>query len=172
MGRAREGKDSTGHYVRIYPVLVWFPVAFLGATPFLDLVFWQTADPAWGRASLWLVGAGATTGILAATAGFLDYAAMGSQRRSSLGIGYVWANTAALILALLNLWLRYWDPASSVLPAGLALSSAAVGLLILTAWFSDQLARRKRWLHGSTRRRKRVRHPRRAHNHLSTSRSR
>ena len=172
MGRARAGGDSVGHYVRIYPVMVWFPVAFLAGTPFLDLLYWRTADPAWGRASLWLVGAGATTGILAATAGFLDYGAMGRHRRSTLGIGYVWANTAALIVVLLNLWLRYWDPAASVLPAGLALSGLAVALLVLTAWFSDQLARRKRWLHGSTRRRKRARSPRRNHNHLSTSRSR
>jgi uncharacterized membrane protein len=172
MGCAREGGDSSDHYVRIYPVMVWFPVAFLAATPFLDLIYWQTADPAWGRASLWLVGAGATTGILAATAGFLDYAAMGRHRRSSLGIGYAWANTAALILVLLNLWLRYWDPAASVLPAGLALSGAAVALLVLTAWFSDQLARRKRWLHGSKRGRKRARYPRGNHNHLSTYRSR
>ena len=39
MGRAREGGDSVGHYVRIYPVMVWFPVAFLSATPFLDLLY-------------------------------------------------------------------------------------------------------------------------------------
>src|SRR4029079_11997278 len=93
MGRAREGRDSAGHYVRIYPVMVWFPVVFLAATPFLDFIYWQTADPAWGRASLWLVGAGATTGILAATAGFLDYGARGSPTRHRLGRRDAWGNT-------------------------------------------------------------------------------
>src|SRR4051812_1288107 len=96
---------------------------------------------------------------------------MGRLRRSSLGVGYVLANAAAWFLVLLILWLRYGAPAASVLPGGLGLSALAAALLVLPAWFSDHPARRKRWLHGSNRRRKRARKRQGNHNRVSTSRS-
>ncbi len=39
----------------IHPVFVPFPLAFLVGALLTDLAYWWTADPFWGRASLWLV---------------------------------------------------------------------------------------------------------------------
>src|SRR3546814_6826582 len=50
----------------IHPMLIPFPLAFLVGVLLTDLAYWATSDPFWARASLWLVGAGVVSGLVAA----------------------------------------------------------------------------------------------------------
>ena len=57
----------------IHPMLVPFPLAFLVGALATDLAASATRDPFWSRASAWLLGAGAVTGVLAGAVGSIDY---------------------------------------------------------------------------------------------------
>src|SRR5262249_19769122 len=65
---------STAHIAGhpIHPMLIPFPIAFFVATFVCDLAFWQTGNPAWATAAIWLLGAGLVMAGLAALAGLTD----------------------------------------------------------------------------------------------------
>ncbi len=52
-----------------HPMLIPFPIAFFVSAFVCDLVYWQTAAPAWTTAALWMLGAGIVMAALAALAG-------------------------------------------------------------------------------------------------------
>jgi|GEM_PF-2725943 len=56
----------------IHPMLIPFPIAFFVATFAADLAFWQTSNPAWAIATVWLLSAGLVMAALAAVAGLTD----------------------------------------------------------------------------------------------------
>jgi uncharacterized membrane protein len=57
----------------IHPMLIPFPFTLLFAALASDIGYWLTADAFWARASLWLVGAGIVTALLAAVFGAIDF---------------------------------------------------------------------------------------------------
>jgi uncharacterized membrane protein len=128
----------------IHPMLVPFPIAFLIGAPLADLTFWNTRDPFWAAAGAWLVGAGVAGGALAALAGLTDF--LGSRRVRALRVAWIHflGNATAILLAILNLYLRTSAPsaAEAVLPWGLALSAAVVAILAVTGWLGWELVYR------------------------------
>ncbi len=124
----------------LHPIFVVFPAAFLiGAVP-TDLAYLYTTDDFWARASYWLIAAGLATGVLAGLIGMIDYYGIpGVQDMRSAQL-HAYGNVIALILALVNLGLR-WNVATAYLvPWGLATSVLVVAILSVTAWLGGELS--------------------------------
>jgi uncharacterized membrane protein len=126
----------------IHPMLIPFPVAFLVGALATDLAFNATDDLFWARASLWLVGAGLVTGVLAAIFGAIDFWTIERARAHTAGWIHFIGNAVALLLALISLWIRWDDPAAAVMPWGLVLSVIIAILLAVTGWYGGELSYR------------------------------
>ena len=119
----------------LHPMLIPFPVAFLVAAFVTDLAFIGTGDGFWARASMWLIGAGIVMALLAALAGFTDF--FGEPRIRALND--VWyhmiGNLTVVVIAIINLLLRYGMGAEAAIkPWGVILSVVVVGILLFTGW--------------------------------------
>jgi uncharacterized membrane protein len=138
----RRGVTATvninGHPV--HPILVPFPIAFLVGAALSDVGFWITEDEFWARASLWLVGAGVVSGLLAGLVGAIDFFTIERARSGNTGRFHAAGNITAVILSLVSYLIRRGDPADSVLWGGLAISLVTVAILIVTGWLGGELA--------------------------------
>ena len=124
----------------IHPMLVPFPIAFLIGALLSDLAYAGTRDAFWATASAWLVGAGVVGGVLAALAGVTDF--LGNERIRALSDAWhhFLGNGLAMVLSLVSLFLRVSrGPAEALLPWGLVLSLATVGILAYTGWLGGEL---------------------------------
>ena len=63
----------------LHPLVVHFPLAFLLASTFFDLLAWRRADPLYPRAAVWLVGLGLLGALLSIAFGWLDFLALERQ---------------------------------------------------------------------------------------------
>ena len=118
----------------IHPMIIPFPIVFFVTTFVADLVYLATDDAGWARASVWLLGAGLVTALLAALAGFADF--FGDRRVQKIGDAWqhMIGNLAAVALQAVNFFLRYDDPALSIAPTGVVLSAVVVVLLLFNGW--------------------------------------
>jgi uncharacterized membrane protein len=128
----------------IHPMLVPFPIAFFVAAFICDLVVWRTGDPGWSTTAHWLIGAGLVTAALAALAGLTDF--LGERRIRALNDAWLHAggNVIVVLLEAWNWYARYRGGPAVVVPTGLLLSLAAVGLLLFTGWKGGELVFRHR----------------------------
>ncbi|HBL10624.1 MAG TPA: hypothetical protein DD379_04285 [Cyanobacteria bacterium UBA11162] len=126
----------------IHPVIVTLPIAFLVAAPLTDIGYWLTQDFFWARGSLWLIGAGLVTGILAGLTGFIDFMKIGRVRKHTAGWAHMYVNVTALVLTAINLGLRLVNPAVNVLFTGLILSVLVAILLGISGWYGGELVYR------------------------------
>lgn len=124
----------------IHPILVIFPVAFLAGAAGTDLGYWLTEDPFWARASAWLIGTGALTGILAALVGIIDFLKHKRVRSRRAGWAHMAINVVALVLTLINFKLRSGDAEASIVPAGLIISLVVATLLSIGGWYGGELS--------------------------------
>lgn len=128
----------------IHPMLIPFPIAFLGIALVTDIVYWSVGDPFWARASLWLIGAGIVSAVLAAVAGLVDFLGVKPVRQFRAAWIHVIGNGTVVALAVVNLLLRLDSPAEAVVPSGFVLSLITTGLLVVTGWYGGELAYRHR----------------------------
>jgi FtsP/CotA-like multicopper oxidase with cupredoxin domain/uncharacterized membrane protein len=126
----------------IHPALVPLPIGLLVGALGADLGAWWTSDPFFARAALWLTAAGVGFGTLAAIPGLIDFLTVERARVHRIGWVHALGNGAVLLLAATSWMLRLGDPATAVLPWGLALSALTVGLLLVTGWTGGELAYR------------------------------
>ena len=90
---------------------------------------------------MWALGAGIVMAAVAALAGLTDF--LGNARIRA--INHAWhhmiGNVVAVVLAIVNFWIR-WDQsaAGGVLPWGLVLSTVVFLLLLYTGWKGGELA--------------------------------
>ncbi|MBI4780104.1 MAG: DUF2231 domain-containing protein [Oscillatoriophycideae cyanobacterium NC_groundwater_1537_Pr4_S-0.65um_50_18] len=125
-----------------HPLIVTFPIAFLVGAFGTDLGYWLTADAFWARASIWLIGAGFVSGLLAALTGMLDFLKIDRVRKRRAGWAHMVGNIAALMLTLVN-WLLRWDsPTEAIVPIGLVVSLIVASLLGITGWYGAELVYR------------------------------
>ena len=118
----------------IHPMLIPFPIAFFVSTLACDLAFWQTGNPGWATAALWLLGAGIVMAALAAVAGLIDF--LGDSRIRDLTDAW-WhflGNLLVVVLELINWYRRYATGDAAIVPWGLVLSLIVVGILLFTGW--------------------------------------
>jgi uncharacterized membrane protein len=118
----------------IHPMLIPFPIAFFVATFVCDLVFWGTGNGGWASATLWLLGAGLIMAALAAVAGLTDFLGDTQIRGLNDAWWHAGGNVLAVLIELVNWWLRYANGPSAILPTGLVLSLIVVGVLLFTGW--------------------------------------
>jgi uncharacterized membrane protein len=125
-----------------HPLLVTFPIAFLVGAAGTDIGYWLTGDGFWARASIWLIGSGFISGLVAAATGLSDFLRIDRVRKRSAGWLHLFGNVAALLLTLVNWVLRFNDSADAVLPFGIALSVVVSTILGVTGWYGAELAYR------------------------------
>jgi uncharacterized membrane protein len=128
----------------IHPMLVPFPIAFFVAALVCDLVFWQNGNAAWVTASVWLLGGGLVTAVLAALAGLTDVLGDGRVRNLSTAWLHAAGNIIIVLVELYNWYLRFSTGDVAVVPTGLILSLIAVAGLLFTGWLGGELVYRHR----------------------------
>lgn len=140
----REGVESTASIAShpIHPMLIPFPIAFLVGGFITDLAYWYTLSSFWASASLWLIGAGFVTGIIAAGVGLIDFFTIQRARDHSAGWIHFVGNAVVLVLAFITLLLRTADVEGAVLPSGLIVSGVITVLLVVTGWYGGELTYR------------------------------
>jgi uncharacterized membrane protein len=118
----------------IHPMLIPFPVAFFVGAFVCDLAFWGTGNAMWATGGIWLLGAGLIMAALAAVAGLTDF--LGDERIRGLNDAWWHAggNVLAVVIELVNWYLRYSGGSAAVLPTGLILSLIVVCILLFTGW--------------------------------------
>jgi uncharacterized membrane protein len=118
----------------IHPMLIPFPVAFFVGAFVCDLAFWGTGIAMWATGGIWLLGAGLIMAALAAVAGLTDF--LGDERIRGLNDAWWHAggNVLAVVIELVNWYLRYSGGSAAVLPTGLILSLIVVCILLFTGW--------------------------------------
>jgi uncharacterized membrane protein len=127
----------------LHPMLIPFPIAFLVGTLVTDLAFQGTLDAFWSRASFWLLAAGIAMAALAAIAGFADFLSEPRIRALSASWYHMIGNVTAVVLSLINFWLRYRD-GDSAYPTVLWISVVVVLLLLFNGWKGWELIYRHR----------------------------
>jgi uncharacterized membrane protein len=125
-----------------HPLLVTFPIAFLVGAAGTDIGYWLTGDAFWARASIWPIGSGFISGLLAAATGLSDFVRIDRVRKRSAGWLHLFGNVAALLITLVNWVLRFNDPAAAILPVGIVLSVLVSTILGVTGWYGAELAYR------------------------------
>lgn len=135
------GVPSTVHIAKhpLHPLIVTFPIAFLTGALLTDAAYFFLRDEFWARASFWLIVAGLVGGLVAAATGMSDFLRIGRVREHSAGWAHMVGNIAALALTSANLWLRWDDPISRVVPTGLLISLFVATLLGVTGWYGAEL---------------------------------
>lgn len=123
----------------LHPAIVLFPIAFLTGALGSDLGYWLTKDPFWARGSLWLIGVGLLTGVLAAISGFMDFLKIKRVRDRSAGWLHMAANVLVMVLSAISFLMRLGDPATAILPWGLTISAIVGTLLGISGWLGGEL---------------------------------
>ena len=137
----RSTASIAGH--PIHPMLIPFPVVALVGAFVTDLAFWISGVDEFAAASMWLLGLGVLLALAAAVFGATDF--LGDNRVRSLSDAWqhLIGNLVAVVLALINWYLRYKSGAAAgVFPAGIWLSLITVGLLLFNGWKGWELVYR------------------------------
>jgi uncharacterized membrane protein len=138
----RSTAKSMGH--PIHPTLVPFPIAFLFGAFVTDILFWRGGNPFWATASRYLIGAALVFAVLAALAGLTDFLGDKAIRRLNAAWAHMIGNVVAVVLSLINFFLRLHDAQGPIVPTGLILSTIVVIILIFTGWMGGELVFRHR----------------------------
>jgi uncharacterized membrane protein len=138
----RSTAQIAGH--PLHPMLIPFPVAFLGSTLVCDLLFSNTGNTAWSTASLYLLGAALIMAGLAALAGLTDFLGDAGIRSLSAAWHHMLGNIVVVLLSLWNWYRRYEVGDAAVLPIGLLTSLVVVLLLLYTGWRGWEMVYRHR----------------------------
>jgi uncharacterized membrane protein len=142
-GTPKSTANIAGH--PIHPMLIPFPIVFLVTPLITDLVFRSTGNEMWATASMWLLGAGVVTALLAALFGFADFFGDARIRVLSDAWQHMIGNLLAVVLALVNWYLRYRSGAAAGAAGyGLWLSLVTVLLLLFNGWKGGELVFRHR----------------------------
>jgi len=128
----------------LHPIMVTLPIGFLIGAFVSDIAAFIVSDPFWVRASLWLTGAGLMTGLLAAIAGFIDFAGSSAIRRLKESWLHFAGNAVVLILASASFYSRLYGDAQQVTYTQLLFSFCIVALLGVTGWLGGELVFRRR----------------------------
>ena len=136
----RSTASIAGH--PIHPMLIPFPIAFFVATFACDVAFAITARPGWFEPTLWLLGAGVIMALLAAVMGLIDVIGDAQIRALSTVCWHAAGNVLAVVIEIMNWFLRYGQGTKVVLPTGIILSLIVVLILLFTGWKGWELVYR------------------------------
>jgi uncharacterized membrane protein len=136
-GHPRSTAQIAGH--PIHPMLIPFPIVCFILTFLCDIAYVQGHTGA-ARASNWLLIIGLVMAALAALAGLTDF--FGDKRvQSSDAIKHMLANVTAVVLEVVNLFLRFKNPDAIASP-GVYISGIVVLILVYSGWKGGDLVYR------------------------------
>lgn len=127
----------------LHPMFIPFPIAFFVATLATDLLYLNTGRAGFADASMWLLGAGIASALLAAVFGFADF--IGERRVRALRQAWLHMGGNLLLVALqaANFVLRSVEPVKHTVSAtGVGLSAVAVILLLFNGWMGWEMVYR------------------------------
>jgi uncharacterized membrane protein len=127
----------------IHPMLIPFPITCLVGAFVTDLLFLNTGDPGFAKASQWLIGFGIGTALLAATFGLIDFMGDDRIRRLGTALQHMIANVAAVVVSIINFAVRLNDH-TDVASLGVYLSGVVVLILLYSGWLGGHLVYRHR----------------------------
>lgn len=136
MNDLRSKAAINGH--PLHPMLVPIPIALFVAALVTDIVFIVDGSDGWAVASRWLLGGGLVGALLAAIAGFTDFAGNARIRELRDAWLHLFANLTVVLIEGVNLLFRLADPAAAA-SLGIVLSGAAVLLLLFSGWKGGEL---------------------------------
>lgn len=141
MANPRSTVQIFGH--PIHPILIPFPIAFLVGTLVSDIVYRSSGDDFWALGAYWLLAAAIVMAALAAVAGLLDFLGEPRIRALSAAWYHLLGNVTAVILSLINFWLRYQDGIAAY-PTVLWISLVVVVLLLFNGWMGWEMVYKHR----------------------------
>jgi uncharacterized membrane protein len=126
----------------IHPMLVVFPIGlwvFSFVCDILRILIWPT-NPYLSVASLYAICGGIIGALLAAVPGFIDYLSIRNYNIKRIARNHMLLNLTAVVLFIINYFLR----ASRPEPSGLVVGLSFVTLLIISAsgWLGGELVYR------------------------------
>lgn len=122
----------------LHPILVTLPIGLFVAALATDIAYIADGSPGWAVASRWLLGGGLVTALLAALAGFADFAGNSNIRALRDAWLHMFANLSVVLVEGINLILRLPDPAVAG-SFGIILSAAAALVLLFSGWKGGEL---------------------------------
>ena len=135
-GNPRSTAKIGGH--PIHPMLVPFPIVCFAGAFATDIAFMASGEPAWAKASTWLLGVGVGMALLAATAGLIDFFGDPLVRGHSDAVKHMIANISAVALEAANFVLRLGNP-DFIGSTGIYMSGAVVLILFYSGWKGGEL---------------------------------
>ena len=127
----------------IHPMLIPFPIVFLVTAFVTDIAAWQTGNMIWATVSMWLLGAAIVMALVAAVFGFTDFFGEAQIRAISAAWHHMIGNLIAVVLAVINFYIRYKNGAMpGATGAGIWLSLVTVLLLLFNGWKGWELVYR------------------------------
>lgn len=136
MSELRSTAAIRGH--PLHPLLVPIPIALFVAALVTDLAYVCDGSADWAIASLWLLGGGLAGAVLAAFAGFIDFAGNSRIRELRDAWLHFFANLALVVIEAVNFFLRLADPGVAA-SLGVILSAVAVLVLLFSGWKGGEL---------------------------------
>ena len=122
----------------IHPMLIPFPIVCFIGTLVADIVFLNNHMHGWATASRYLLAVGLVMAALAAVAGLTDFMGDERIRHSSDALKHMLANVTAVILEIINLFLRLNNDAA-IGKIGVYLSAIVVLILLYSGWKGGEL---------------------------------
>jgi uncharacterized membrane protein len=127
----------------LHPMIIPFPIAFFVSTLVTDLIYLNTGRAGFAEASMWLLGAGLASALLAAVLGFKDFFGDWRVRRMRQAWLHMVGNLIAVALQAVNFYLRAsGDMRDAVAPSGVTLSAVVVVLLLFNGWMGWEMVYR------------------------------
>ena len=117
----------------LHPILVTIPIGLFVAALVTDIVYVVDGSHAWAVASRWLIGGGLVGALLAALAGFTDFAGNANIRAFRDAWLHLFANLALVLIEGINLILRLPDAAVAG-SIGIVLSAVATVVMLFSGW--------------------------------------
>ena len=122
----------------LHPLLVPIPIALFLAALVSDIVYVADGSDGWAVASRWLLAGGLAGALLAALAGFTDFAGNHRIREIRDAWQHLFANLTLVLVEGVNLILRLPDPTVAG-RFGLWLSATAAAILLFSGWKGGEL---------------------------------
>ena len=126
----------------LHPLLVPVPIGLFISALVTDIAFVVDGSQGWAEASRWLLGGGLIGALIAAVAGFTDFAANRHIREFRDASLLLFANLALVVIEVVNLILRLPDRTVAG-SFGVFLSLAAVLILLFSGWKGGELVFRQ-----------------------------
>ncbi len=125
----------------IHPMLVSLPIGLWIFSLVTDIVYRVSGDPTWSTVTLYAMAGGIIGALLAALPGFVDILALKPSRVKKIAIWHMLINVVALILFIVNFYLRTIMPDSTV---PFVLSIVGVLSILVSGWLGGQMV----YVHG------------------------